>query len=139
MLFELNSNVWSLRRAHHPHHHHHHHPHHHPHHHHHHHHLRRRRRRHRRHHDRQSLYITLCGNVSVGLAFYGLVSFYHAIMDELAWCDPWPKFLCIKGVVFMTFWQVGVGLYKNKLTYITFFYNISMTLSLNEILVCNVY
>ena len=54
-----------------------------------------------------SLYITLCGNVSVGLAFYGLVSFYHAIVDELAWCEPWPKFLCIKGVVFMTFWQVG--------------------------------
>jgi hypothetical protein len=51
------------------------------------------------------LYVLLILNVSVALAFYGLVSFYHATERQLAWCDPWPKFLCIKGVVFMTFWQ----------------------------------
>lgn len=31
--------------------------------------------------------------------------FYTATEKLLAWCDPWPKFLCIKGIVFMTFWQ----------------------------------
>lgn len=51
------------------------------------------------------LYITFFSNVSVGVAFYGLLSFYHGTEKDLAWCDPWPKFLCIKGVVFMTFWQ----------------------------------
>lgn len=47
-------------------------------------------------------YVLFLSNVSVTLAFYGLVSFYHLVDDELAWVDPWPKFLCIKGVVFMT-------------------------------------
>lgn len=51
------------------------------------------------------LYVILALNVSVAIAFYGLLNFYHATKDILAWCDPWPKFLCIKGVVFMTFWQ----------------------------------
>merc|ERR1711862_175702 len=44
-------------------------------------------------------------NVSVFFAFTGLVKIYHAIRDELVWCHPFSKFLCIKGVVFMTFWQ----------------------------------
>lgn len=51
------------------------------------------------------LYVMLFTNLSVGLAFYGLLAFYHCVDDELAWAEPWPKFLCIKGVVFMTFWQ----------------------------------
>jgi len=51
------------------------------------------------------LYVTFCQNMSVAVAFYGLLSFYHGTEKDLAWCDPWPKFLCIKGVVFMTFWQ----------------------------------
>uniref|UniRef100_A0A7S4K9Z7 Uncharacterized protein n=1 Tax=Odontella aurita TaxID=265563 RepID=A0A7S4K9Z7_9STRA len=44
-------------------------------------------------------------NVSVFVAFSGLLKFYHAVQDDLSWCRPFPKFLCIKGIVFMTFWQ----------------------------------
>ncbi|KAG7368677.1 organic solute transporter Ost alpha [Nitzschia inconspicua] len=44
-------------------------------------------------------------NVSVFFAFTGLLKFYHAVRDDLAWIRPWPKFLTIKGVVFLTFWQ----------------------------------
>ncbi len=44
-------------------------------------------------------------NISVFMAFSGLLKFYHAVQDDLAWCNPFPKFLCIKGIVFMTFWQ----------------------------------
>jgi len=51
------------------------------------------------------LYITIVTNCSIFFAFRGLVRFYHATSSNLAWCNPWPKFMCIKGVVFMTFWQ----------------------------------
>jgi hypothetical protein len=44
-------------------------------------------------------------NVSVVFAFTGLLKFYHAVREDLNWCRPWPKFLTIKGVVFVTFWQ----------------------------------
>jgi len=55
------------------------------------------------------LYIQLIVNLSVFFAFTGLIKFYHAVHDELSWCNPFSKFLCVKGVVFMTFWQ-GLGI-----------------------------
>jgi len=51
------------------------------------------------------LYVYTVLNISVSLAFYGLMKFYYATSTQLAWCDPWPKFLTIKVIVFMTFWQ----------------------------------
>ena len=51
------------------------------------------------------LYFLILDNISVFMAFSGLLKFYHAVQDDLSWCRPFPKFLCIKGVVFMTFWQ----------------------------------
>merc|ERR1712038_1077646 len=50
-------------------------------------------------------WLVVVQNVSVFLAFSGLLKFYHAVQDDLACCRPFPKFLCIKGIVFMTFWQ----------------------------------
>ncbi|KAJ1440878.1 organic solute transporter Ostalpha-domain-containing protein, partial [Ochromonadaceae sp. CCMP2298] len=52
-----------------------------------------------------NLYIMFAQNLSVALAFYGLLCFYHGTEKDLEWCAPWPKFLCVKGVVFATFWQ----------------------------------
>eukprot|EP00804_Cyclotella_cryptica_P020029 CCRYP_007915-RA/>CCRYP_007915-RA protein AED:0.02 eAED:0.02 QI:987/1/1/1/0/0.5/2/944/126 len=43
------------------------------------------------------MYIVIITNVSIFFAFRGLVKFYHATRTHLAWCNPWPKFLCIKG------------------------------------------
>ena len=54
------------------------------------------------------LYINALEMATVTLAFYGLLSFYHGAEKELRWCNPWPKFLCIKGVVFATFWQNAI-------------------------------
>ena len=51
------------------------------------------------------LYITIVSNLSIFFALRGLVKFYHATRANLSWCDPWPKFLMLKGVVFLTFWQ----------------------------------
>lgn len=50
-------------------------------------------------------YVTLIQNLSIFIAFTGLLKFYHAVDKDLEWCRPFAKFLCIKGVVFMTFWQ----------------------------------
>merc|ERR1712038_529188 len=50
-------------------------------------------------------YVMWTVNISVFFAFTGLVKFYHAVREDLKWCHPFSKFLCIKGVVFMTFWQ----------------------------------
>lgn len=51
------------------------------------------------------LYTMLIVNISIFFAFTGLVRFYHVVKNDLNWCNPFSKFLCIKGVVFMTFWQ----------------------------------
>jgi hypothetical protein len=50
-------------------------------------------------------WFTIIQNVSIFIAFSGLLKFYHAVQEDLSWCRPFPKFLCIKGIVFMTFWQ----------------------------------
>jgi len=48
---------------------------------------------------------TIILNVSVSLALYSLVIFYHVFAKELAPHKPLAKFLCIKGIVFFCFWQ----------------------------------
>ena len=52
-----------------------------------------------------NFYIAMVTNVSVFLAFTGLLKFYHAVRDDLAWLQPFSKFMSIKGIVFLTFWQ----------------------------------
>lgn len=54
-------------------------------------------------------YINLVTNISIFFAFTGLLRFYHVIKEDLNWCHPFSKFLSIKAVVFMTFWQ-GVAI-----------------------------
>jgi hypothetical protein len=43
--------------------------------------------------------------VSVSLALYYLVLFFHTLHEELAPYKPLMKFLTIKGILFLTFWQ----------------------------------
>ncbi|GLT83018.1 hypothetical protein SLE2022_013310 [Rubroshorea leprosula] len=48
---------------------------------------------------------TIILNISVSLALYSLVLFYHVFAKELAPHNPLAKFMCIKGIVFFCFWQ----------------------------------
>ncbi|KAK3091175.1 hypothetical protein FSP39_017723 [Pinctada imbricata] len=51
------------------------------------------------------LYITIVYNVSVSLALYALFLFYFATRELLSPYDPVWKFLTVKSVIFLSFWQ----------------------------------
>ncbi|XP_055933008.1 transmembrane protein 184B-like [Argiope bruennichi] len=51
------------------------------------------------------LYITIIYNISVTLALYGLVLFYFATHELLSPYEPVWKFLTVKSVIFLSFWQ----------------------------------
>ena len=56
-------------------------------------------------------YIWLVVNVSVSVALYWMVMLYLATEDLLQHFRPLPKFLCIKSVIFFSWWQgVVLGL-----------------------------
>lgn len=49
--------------------------------------------------------ITFVYNISVSLALYGLFLFYTATRDLLHPYSPVLKFLTVKSVIFLSFWQ----------------------------------
>lgn len=55
--------------------------------------------------DKGYLYITIVYNVSYTIALYGLFLFYNATKELLAPYYPVLKFLTVKFIVFMSFWQ----------------------------------
>ena len=55
------------------------------------------------------LWITLVYNVTYTLALYALLLFYLGTHDLLAPFKPMLKFLVVKSIVFLTFWQVRKG------------------------------
>ena len=55
--------------------------------------------------DKGYLYVTFMENLSITYAAYILVLFYVAFKKSLKPYSPVPKFLCIKAVLFLSFWQ----------------------------------
>ncbi|KAL9427160.1 hypothetical protein AB3S75_033872 [Citrus x aurantiifolia] len=55
--------------------------------------------------DQGYLYITIIYTISYTMALYALVLFYMACRDLLHPFNPVPKFIMIKSVVFLTYWQ----------------------------------
>ncbi|OMP09432.1 Organic solute transporter Ost-alpha [Corchorus olitorius] len=60
------------------------------------------------------LYLTIIYTISYTMALYALVLFYMACKDLLQPFNPVPKFIIIKSVVFLTYWQTEAnGAQKN--------------------------
>lgn len=55
------------------------------------------------------IYVVTINNFSQMWAMYCLILFYTSTKEELSPVNPLPKFLCVKLVVFFSFWQ-GVGI-----------------------------
>ncbi|KAN0022670.1 hypothetical protein ACTFIU_004871 [Dictyostelium citrinum] len=51
------------------------------------------------------VWLTVVENISVGLSLYFLVLYYKAMEEELKPFKPLGKFLCIKSILFFSFWQ----------------------------------
>ncbi|KYQ99696.1 transmembrane protein [Tieghemostelium lacteum] len=51
------------------------------------------------------MWLTIVENISVSLSLYFLVLYYQAMKDDLKPFKPLGKFLCIKSIIFFSFWQ----------------------------------
>ncbi|KAI9308542.1 organic solute transporter Ostalpha-domain-containing protein, partial [Cunninghamella echinulata] len=51
------------------------------------------------------LYITFIYNLSVCLSLWCLMVFFYATKKDLIGFRPLPKFLCVKAIIFFSFWQ----------------------------------
>ncbi|PPR00678.1 hypothetical protein CVT24_000966 [Panaeolus cyanescens] len=86
------------------------------------------------------LYVSIIYNVSICLSLYCLAMFWVCVNDDLKPFRPMPKFLCVKGILFFSFWQsIGISVLVaagiiTRLGPYTDHENVSV--GLNDILIC---
>ncbi|KAF8066552.1 DUF300 domain-containing protein [Lyophyllum atratum] len=57
------------------------------------------------------LYVSIVYNTSICLSLYCLAVFWLCVNDDLKPFRPVPKFLCVKGILFFSFWQsIGISI-----------------------------
>ncbi|TFK17733.1 DUF300 domain-containing protein [Coprinopsis marcescibilis] len=57
------------------------------------------------------LYVSIIYNISICTSLYCLAMFWVCVNDDLKPFRPVPKFLCVKGILFFSFWQsVGISI-----------------------------
>ena len=64
-------------------------------------------------------YIAIVNNLSVTLSLYCLGLFYLATEERLRRIQPFSKFLCIKAVIFFSYWQACIFAIMMKLRYMS--------------------
>ncbi|CUS24645.1 LAQU0S18e01002g1_1 [Lachancea quebecensis] len=52
-----------------------------------------------------SLFLTIVYNVSASLSLYNLALFWKCLYGDLQKYNPWSKFLCVKLIIFASYWQ----------------------------------
>ncbi|AAS51487.1 ACR261Cp [Eremothecium gossypii ATCC 10895] len=50
-------------------------------------------------------WLTLVYNASASWSLYNLALFWKCLYNELRKYNPWPKFLCVKLIIFASYWQ----------------------------------
>jgi hypothetical protein len=84
-------------------------------------------------------YIWLVVNLSVSLALYWMVMLYLATEDLLQAFRPLPKFLCVKAVIFFSWWQgvvLGLLVQSHWLTDVGDFTSDSVATGIQDLLIC---
>ncbi|KAF9068532.1 organic solute transporter Ostalpha-domain-containing protein [Rhodocollybia butyracea] len=86
------------------------------------------------------LYVSIVYNISICLSLYCLAMFWLCVNDDLKPFRPVPKFLCVKGILFFSFWQsiaisiiVAAGAIKHLGPYTD---SESISLGLTDTLIC---
>lgn len=69
--------------------------------------------------DNGYIYINLIYNVSYSVALYGLYLFYQATKNLLSPYEPVWKFMTVKSIIFLSFWQGCIFAILQKLGYLT--------------------
>lgn len=59
------------------------------------------------------VWIGICYNISVTTSLYSLAMFWKCLYDQLSVFNPWRKFLCVKLIIFASYWQgVIIGIFN---------------------------